>query len=155
MTVQLYKLSRWFYQKGLAPFGKTITGVNRLLFGCWLPGTASIGPRLVVGYQGLGIVVHSHASIGSDCWISQNVTIGRNFGDTLVPKIGDRVYIGAGAVIFGEISIGDGAIIGSNAVVNRSVPPGSIAAGNPARIIRDSTPDHLELRANDKLFDKP
>ena len=95
-------------------------------------------------------MVHSDAVIGSDCWISQHVTIGRNFGDTRVPTIGDRVYIGAGSVVFGEISIGNGAIIGANAVVNRDVPPAAIVAGNPARVIRNATPDHLELRARDK-----
>lgn len=148
--VQLYRLSRRCYDAGVPVVGKLISGLNRVLFSCWLPGTARIGPRLTVGYQGLGIVVHSDAVIGSDCWISQHVTIGRNFGDTRVPTIGNRVYIGAGSVLFGEITVGDGAIVGSNAVVNRDVPPGAIVAGNPARVIREHTPDHLELRARDK-----
>ena len=148
--VGLYRLSRRLHDAGVPFLGKLVTGVNRVLFSCWLPGSARVGPRLTVGYQGLGIVVHSDAVIGSDCWISQHVTIGRNFGDTRVPTIGDRVYIGAGSVVFGEISIGNGAIIGANAVVNRDVPPAAIVAGNPARVIRNATPDHLELRARDK-----
>lgn len=148
--VRLYRLSAWCYARGLAPLGKLVAGANRLLFACWLPGSARIGERFTVGYQGLGVVVHSDSVIGADCWMSQNVTIGRNFGDRGVPRIGDRVYIGAGSVVFGEITIGDGAIIGSNSVVNRDVPPGCIVAGNPARVVRESTPDHLVLRARDK-----
>jgi serine O-acetyltransferase len=48
------------------------------------------------------------------------------------PRVGDRVVIGAGAKIIGEIEIGDDSRIGANAVVVRSVPPGSIAVGVPA-----------------------
>lgn len=50
--------------------------------------------------------------------------------------IGDRVWIGEQACILPGVRIGDGAIIGAGSVVTRSVPANSIAAGNPARVIR-------------------
>ena len=52
-----------------------------------------------------------------------------------VPCIGEKVTIGAGAVLLGDISVGDNAIIGANAVVLCDVPPGAMAVGVPARII--------------------
>jgi serine O-acetyltransferase len=86
----------------------------------------------------LGVVIHKDAIIGDDCSISQNVTIGRNPGDALVPRIGDRVYIAAGAVIAGEIFIGDDAVVGANSVVLSDVPAGALVVGAPARVVRIS-----------------
>lgn len=50
--------------------------------------------------------------------------------------IGDDVFIGMNSVILKGVTIGDGAVIGAGSVVSRDVPAGTIAAGNPARIIR-------------------
>lgn len=55
-------------------------------------------------------------------------------GDTV--SIGRDVWIGAGAVVVGGISIGDGAIVAAGSVVTRSVEPFAIVAGNPARFIK-------------------
>ena len=49
--------------------------------------------------------------------------------------IGDRVEIGAGAVILGSVLVGEDAVIGANAVVRRDVAPGSVVGGVPARVI--------------------
>jgi len=50
-------------------------------------------------------------------------------------KIGNNVWIGSGAIIFPGVTIGDGSIIGAGAVVNKDIPPKSIAVGIPAKII--------------------
>lgn len=51
-------------------------------------------------------------------------------------RIGNNVWIGAGARVLGGVSIGDGAIVGAGAVVKQDVPPGSVVAGVPARIVK-------------------
>jgi len=51
-------------------------------------------------------------------------------------KIGDDVWIGAGAIILPGVTIGEGAIIGAGAVVTKDVPPFAVVAGNPARILK-------------------
>ena len=73
-------------------------------------------------------------SIGENCWINQQVTIGHaNGGD---PVIGNNVYIFAGAIVLGNIKIGDNAVIAAGAVVLKNVPNDCIAIGNPAQILR-------------------
>ncbi|CAM3257158.1 MULTISPECIES: serine O-acetyltransferase [Sphingomonas] len=123
---------------------RSLWGVAAKLAGKWaefacgisLPETATIGRRLRIEHFG-GIVVHGSTVIGDDCVLRQNVTLGnRSEARPLeAPILGNRVQIGAGAVVLGAVRIGDGAIIGANAVVLSDVPAGAIAVGNPARII--------------------
>ena len=51
-------------------------------------------------------------------------------------KIGDNVWIGDKATILSNVSIGDGSIVAANSVVTKNVPPYSVVAGNPARVIK-------------------
>ena len=103
-----------------------------------LPPQVAIGPGLFIPHTGY-IVVASNVMIGSHCTLTQGVTIGHRSGGNLSsfagPIIGDRVYIGPGAVILGPISIGNDVLIGANAVVTRSVPARAVVVGNPARVI--------------------
>jgi len=52
-------------------------------------------------------------------------------------KIGNNVWIGAGAIILPGVSVGDNCVVGAGSVVTKDVPPSAVMAGNPARIIRD------------------
>lgn len=108
--------------------------VQRRRHGINLPWATQVGPGLLIGHAG-GIVVNAAVTIGANCNLSHNVTIGvsrgRNAG---TPVIGDEVYIGPGAVLIGNIRVGDGAAIGANAVVVKDVPAGHTAVGNPATV---------------------
>jgi serine O-acetyltransferase len=75
--------------------------------------------------------------IGENCNISQGVTIGQagREGKQLTPIIGDRVYIGPGAKIFGGIKIGNDVAIGANAVLTKDLPDNAVAVGVPAKIV--------------------
>ena len=84
-----------------------------------------------------GVVIHEDAVIGNDCMIMQQVTIGM-IGEGEVPRIGNKVYVGAGAKIIGRVDVGDGARVGANAVVTKDVPPNWTAVGIPARLIERS-----------------
>jgi acetyltransferase-like isoleucine patch superfamily enzyme len=54
-------------------------------------------------------------------------------------EIGDDVWIGCMSVILRGVTIGQGAIIGAGSVVANSVPPWTIVAGNPTKVIRELT----------------
>ena len=73
--------------------------------------------------------------IGEWCDIHQGVNIGRNI-EGECPVLGDNVYIGPGAKLFGNIVLGDNMMIGANAAVTKSFPEGNCRiAGVPAKII--------------------
>lgn len=98
------------------------------------PNTCDIG--LTIYHHG-SIVVNPTTKIGKNCCIMNNVNIGANGGSAKSPQIGSNVYIGPGAVIYGDITIADNSYIGANAVVNKSfTEPYSVIAGIPAKIIK-------------------
>ena len=51
-------------------------------------------------------------------------------------RLGDEVWLGANVVVLGGVTIGDRAVIGAGSVVSRDIPPGAVAVGFPARIVR-------------------
>ncbi|AKG22778.1 serine O-acetyltransferase [Calothrix sp. 336/3] len=105
-------------------------------YGIELPYTVELGRRVVIEHQG-AIVIHGYCSIGDDSIIRQGVTLGNRYLDRLfdAPKLGKRVNVGAGAKIFGNVTIGDDVNIGANAVVLCDVPSGMTAVGIPGKII--------------------
>jgi serine O-acetyltransferase len=118
---------------------------QRLRLGINIPATTRVGPGLLIGHPG-GIVVNAATVLGRDCNVSHNVTIGVSRGKRSgVPRIGDRVYFGPGAVVFGDITIGNDVAIGANAVVTTDVPDGMTAVGSPCRIIGGGSGDYIRL----------
>jgi serine O-acetyltransferase len=122
-----------------APFSILYRALYRKIrntYGIELPYTVQLGRRVIIEHQS-GIVIHGNCSIGDDCIIRQGVTMGNRYLERPfdAPKLGNRVNVGAGAKIFGNVTIGDGANIGANAVVLSDIPPGKTAVGIPAKII--------------------
>lgn len=91
------------------------------------------GPGIYIPHL-VSIVINPNSKIGANCQINANVVIGQNKGKA--PVIGDNVFIGAGAVICGDVRIGDNTWIGANSVVTSSFEEGNILiAGSPAHKI--------------------
>lgn len=111
-----------------------------IFFGISIGVTAKIGRRINIEHFGY-IVIHGNAVIGDDCLIRQGVTIGNKSSKSPLdaPTIGNRVSIGAGAIIIGKITIGDDVIIGANAVVTKDVGNHCVAVGVPAQVISRHT----------------
>lgn len=91
---------------------------------------AEIGGGLYVPHP-VGCVIAAER-IGENCSIIAAVTIGMH-NKQKFPRIGNRVFIGAGARVLGGITIGDDAFIGASAVVIRDVAPATTVVGIPAR----------------------
>ena len=111
-----------------------------------------IGDRSFVGHQ-CGFALAGSIEIGSDCLIAAGTRIQDNDGHPLDPaarlrkervkeadikpvRIGNNVWIGARSTILKGVTIGDNAVVGTGSVVTRDVEPGTVVAGNPARVIR-------------------
>lgn len=107
-----------------------------ILSGISIPFTAQIGKGLYIGHFG-GIIIGGEIVMGDFCNLSQGVTIGQagRGGKQLSPIIGNRVYIGPGAKVFGGIRIGNDVAIGANAVVSDDVPDNGVVVGVPGKII--------------------
>jgi serine O-acetyltransferase len=95
--------------------------------------TPSIGPGLFIQH-GFSTIIAAK-SLGQNCWVNQQVTIGFSSVDDC-PTLGNNVSVKAGAIVIGDIAIGDGVIVGAGAVVVKDVPPGCTVVGVPARIVR-------------------
>ncbi|MBW4482941.1 MAG: serine O-acetyltransferase [Tildeniella torsiva UHER 1998/13D] len=139
-----YRFSRWvhFYchlllirqcLKVLCFFSQKVV---EALTGAEIANRAQIGKGVFMPHTN-GIVIHTDAIIGENCNIGHQVTIGiggrgRKRG---VPIVGDRVFIGPGAKLFGSFLIGSDAAIGANAVVTKDIPANAVALGIPARVV--------------------
>jgi serine O-acetyltransferase len=114
---------------------------------------AKIGRGLYIGHMG-SIVVHPDATIGEFCNLSQEVTIG--FGgrgnEAGVPTIGNKVYIGPGAKVFGRIKVGDNVAIGANSVVSGDVQTKAVVGGVPAKILNYKSSDAFIQNCSDVHF---
>jgi serine O-acetyltransferase len=134
--------TRWYRQRH-GMLSKVAFVYNRLVleryrfrYGFELSYATEIGAGLYLGHFG-GVVVNSLATIGKNVNIAQGVTIGQtNRGRKAgVPVVGDRVWIGANAIIVGAIRVGDDALIGPGAYVNFDVPARAVVLGNPGKIV--------------------
>jgi serine O-acetyltransferase len=94
------------------------------------------GPGLSIPHYG-SIVINANARIGNNCMIHSCVNIGANGGSSKAPQIGNNVFIGPGAKIYGDITIANNVYIGANAVVNKSIlEENAVVVGIPAKIIK-------------------
>jgi serine O-acetyltransferase len=129
-----------------APFTLAYRLLSRsaeLIGGIHLPYTVRLGRRVRIWHHG-GIVLHAR-SIGDDVHIRHNTTFGIATRDRerAIPTIEDRVDIGSGACILGDVTIGHDSRIGANAVVVADIPPYATAVGVPARVIKLIPPEQL------------
>ena len=81
-------------------------------------------------------MIGGRTTIGEECTLLHGVTLGEaRFTELDCPRLGDRVTVGAGAIVLGGIAIGDDAMIGAGSVVLADVPAGTTVAGVPARVV--------------------
>ncbi len=110
------------------------------------------GAGLSISHPGT-IIVNGNARIGSNCRLHDCVVIGTEAGySDRAPTIGDNVYIGPGAKIYGKIMVANGVAIGANSVVNKSIDePNVTVAGVPAKKVSNSGSKGLIIEATDLI----
>ena len=133
ISFKLYRVGRWCYERGIPIVPKSAYYLIRLLYHSIIPMSVEIGEGTSLS---MGLVLHERCRIGKNVVIAHQVTVGGQSGRYAVPVIEDNCYIGPGAKVLGPIRIGEGSLVGANAVVINDVPPRSVVAGVPARVIR-------------------
>lgn len=134
--------------KLLLPACKLLHRCAASLAGVDFPWHTKIGAGFALTH-GWGMVMSPGATIGRNVTLFHGVTLGRrdriNTDGTRVtgyPILEDEVWVGPHAIITGGITIGRGSRIAGGSVVNENIPPYSIVAGNPGKIIKsDCIPD--------------
>src|SRR5215213_4815436 len=145
----------------------TMIGPNVSLSAGMVPGqecltdpVVRIGDRCLIG-RGSGIVGHLSIEIGDDVWTGHHIYITdqnhgyedleRPISVQLAPekpvRIGDGSWLGHGTVVLPGATIGRHVVIGANSVVRGDIPDFTVAAGNPAKVIRDQRQHATALRA--------
>ncbi len=119
-----------------------------------IPYETRIGKGLYIAHFGR-IIIHPKSVIGHNVNISTGVVIGTQFRGPRkgAPNIGNYVWIGANAVIVGNIRVGNNVLIAPGAYINFDVPDNSIVIGNPG-LIRRSPGATLGYINNTILFDE-
>lgn len=121
-----------------------------ILTGISISCEARIGSGFYIGHFG-HIFIGKDAVIGAHCSISHGVTIGESGRGTQrgTPRLGNRVLIGANAVLAGKLSVGDDAVVGPNSLVIYDVSQSSVVMGVPAKCFskagsRDIVPPQID-----------
>ena len=137
MRVCAYLRQHNLFKYFLFPVATIILWHYRDKYGIDIPSSTTIGTGLYIGHFG-EIIVHPNTIIGDNFTIGQGVTIGVAFNPERMgtPTIGDNVYIGPGAKVFGKITIGNNVQVGANCVVTKDIPDNAVVVGVPGRIIK-------------------
>jgi serine O-acetyltransferase len=129
----LYRLMQAAGRWRLVPLEMLFNRLNSICCNCIIGRGADFGPRFVLVHA-TGIVINGRVVGGSGVHLEHQVTIGAEKREA--PRLGNDVFVGAGAKIIGPVTVGDGARVGANAVVVHDVPARSTVVGIPARVVR-------------------
>ncbi|MFL6415152.1 MAG: serine O-acetyltransferase [Bryobacteraceae bacterium] len=136
-AVLLHRVAHFLYRRKLFVLARLVSTFSRIVTAIEIHPGARIGKRLFIDH-GLGVVIGETAEIGDDVLLYQGVTIGGtgNERGKRHPTLGNRVVVGTGASVLGNIRLGDDVRVGAGAVVVHSVPSGATVVGIPGRVVR-------------------
>lgn len=159
-AVWTHRVSHRMWKRGLHLPARALSQFVRFATNVEIHPGATIGRRLFIDH-GAGVVIGETAEIGSDVTIYHGVTLGGTSLEAVKrhPTIGDRVVIGAGAKILGDIVVGDDSRIGANAVLVKAVGDASVVVGVPGQVVAgpsapaktDDQPDPLAFAVRSLL----
>ena len=147
-ALAFHRLAHWFYRHKRFIIARIISQKARFFTGIEIHPGAKIGERLFIDH-GMGVVIGETAEIGDDVLLYQGVTLGGtgNQCGKRHPTLGNRVVVGTGAAILGNITLEDDVKVGAGSVVVHSVPAGSTVVGIPGRVVKAPAEGLGTLRA--------
>ena len=137
----LYRFYRWLHLRGLSLIPEILARVNYFLTGAEIDPGAEIGPGCHI-WHSAGVTIGRGVRLGSNVWLLHNVTLGGrgaspfDAGEEGFPRVGNNVILYSGVTVLGNLEIGDGAVVGAHSLVLDSLPPGCLAYGIPARVVK-------------------
>jgi serine O-acetyltransferase len=136
-AVGLHRVGHFLWRRKLRALARVWSHLARFLTGIEIHPGATIGKNLFIDH-GMGTVIGETAVIEDNVTLYHGVTLGGKGGSVTGkrhPTLRAGCIVGAGAQVLGDITVGIGAKVGANAVVNKSIPEGCVAVGNPARLL--------------------
>lgn len=135
---RIIKVNRLLYRHiwGRVILSKIIWRIIRLYYSCDIPPSVECD-GVYFAHSGFGCLFNGRSKIGKGTTIQHSVTIGEVRGK--VPVIGENCYIGARAIIIGNVIIGNNVTVGAGTVVTKSISDNSTVVGNPMKIIKNGS----------------
>jgi len=131
-----HRFAHELLKQGRRDFALYLQSQSSRIFAVDINPAARLGIGIMLDH-GTGIVIGETATVGDNCSILQNVTLGgtgKESGDRH-PKIGSSVLLSVGAKVLGNIKVGDCSVVGAGSVVLKEVPPRTTVAGVPAKTV--------------------
>lgn len=131
-----YRFAHRLYKWNIPLIPRMISYLTRIITGIEIHPAAKIGRRFFIDH-GDGVVIGETTVIGNDVLVYQQVTLGGTGKESgkRHPTLENKVIVGAGAKVLGNITIGNNVRIGAGSVVIEDVPPHSTVVGVPGRIV--------------------
>ena len=156
-AIWLHRIAhRWWMRPGGKWPARLLGYVSRSVTGIEIHPGAHIGRRFFIDH-GMGVVIGETAVVGDDVMLFHGVTLGGTSGRRVKrhPTLGDKVMVGAGAKILGDVHVGSNVKVGANSVVVKDVPTGAVATGIPARYRFPALEGTPELSPQELLYADP
>jgi serine O-acetyltransferase len=153
-AIWAYRLTHRLHGWGMVFLARWLAQAARFLTGVEIHPACAIGRRFFIDH-GMGVIIGETAIVGDDVLLYQGVTLGGtgNESGKRHPTLGDRVVVGAGAKVLGNIHIGSDTRIGANSVVLHDVPPHSTVVGIPGKVVRRRKGDENDVLSHQNLPD--
>jgi serine O-acetyltransferase len=131
-----FRIHHWLWNCHLRTLARLLSQGARVLTGIEIHPAAQIGHRLFIDH-GSGVVIGETTVVGDDVTLYQGVTLGGTGKEKgkRHPTLANKVVVGTGAKILGNIRIGENSRVGANSVVLHDVPDNSTVVGVPGHIV--------------------
>lgn len=132
----LHRVAHCLWQWKLILLARILSNFNRFFTGIEIHPGAQIGRRFFIDH-GLGVVIGETTVIDDDVTLFQGVTLGGTGKEKgkRHPNLKNRVIVGAGAKVLGNITIGENSILGASSVVLNNVPRDATVVGVPGSVV--------------------
>lgn len=130
-------VEHWLWRHGIKSIARISSQVTRFLTGVEIHPGAVIGRRFFIDHA-MGVIIGETTVIGDDVTLYQGVTLGgtgNEVGSKRHPTLEDKVLVGVGASVLGDVTIGANSKVGGGAVVVDDVPPNCTVVGIPGKIV--------------------